>query len=91
MKISKNIKDRLIDALITAFVFAAALAWREAFVKVLNKYIDEEHSVWSEVVVAFFITSIVVVLVYILLKSDSIAESHFLKYKEEDTEKKKEG
>lgn len=74
MTTAKNIKDRLIDALITAFVFAAALAWKDTLVMVLNRILPDEQSLWSDVIVSLLITSIVIALAYVILKSDDIAE-----------------
>ena len=75
MQISKNIKDRLIDALIMAFVFAAALSWRDTFVKVLTEFLPYERSaIWAEVASSAFITAVVVLIVYAVLKTDSAIE-----------------
>lgn len=73
MQVSKSVKDRLIDALVTAFVFAAAISWRETILKVLNVYFPwDDNSVWSEVIVTLIITVIVFTLIYVLIKGDTV-------------------
>lgn len=84
MKISKQIKDRLIDALITAFVFAAALAWKDTLVAVLNKVLPGENTIWSDVIVTLLITCTVIALIYLIIKGDDIAEDNLLTFNDKD-------
>lgn len=77
MRISKNIKDRLLDALITAFVFAASLTWKDTLVQIIDHSLPgDSGSIWAELIVAAAVTLIVILLVYLLIKSDQAAESH---------------
>lgn len=86
MRASKNIKDRLVDALIMAFVFAAALSWRDTFVVVVTEYLPYERSeIWAEVAISAFITIIVVSIIYGMLKADSAVELHSTMF-DDDTE-----
>ena len=85
---SKDIKDRMVDALITAFIFAAALSWREALVKLLNTYLPiDDSGALSELIVTTIITVIVLILVYIVIKTDSFTEKKFFKSAENDNSK----
>lgn len=88
MKVSKNIKDRLIDALITALVFAAALAWKDTLVGLLNKALPDEKAIWSDVIVTLLITCIVIALVYFIIKGDNMAENKLLTFTDKDQKDK---
>ena len=78
MTMSKDIKDRLIDALITAFVFAAALSWRDTLLNVVTETLPEGMStLWADVLVTLVITGIVLLLVYVLLKSSRAVDNKF--------------
>lgn len=83
MKISKKIKDRLVDSLISAFTFAAALAWRSTLLEVLDKLFPEDNSIWSEILVTTLLTIIVIFLIYTLLKGDKIINDHVVDESEE--------
>lgn len=74
MYISKDIKDRLVDALITAFIFAAALSWQKTFAEVMKAILPVESYVWSELSASAGITAIAITLVYLLIKSSRIAD-----------------
>lgn len=88
MNVSKEIKDRLIDALITALVFAAALAWKDTLVALLNRVLPNENTIWSDVIVTVLITGIVILLVYFIIKSDDLAESKLLSFTDKADEDK---
>lgn len=88
METSKQIKDRLIDALITAFVFAAALAWKDTLVAVLNRVLPGETTIWSDVIVTLLITAIVITLIYFIIKSDDIAEEKLMTLTDKEQEDK---
>ena len=84
MTVSKEIKDRLINALITAIVFAAALAWKDTMVLVLNSILPGEKTIWSDVIVSFAITGTVLVLIYGIIKGDNAAENNLLTFTDTD-------
>lgn len=84
MTVSKQIKDRLINALITAISFAAALAWKDTFVVVLNKTLPGDNTIWSDIIVSFLITGIVIALIYFIIKSDDLAEEKLLTFNDQD-------
>ena len=85
MTISKDIKDRLIDGLITAFIFAAALSWRETLVQGMQLVLPENtNAFWSELIVSSGITAIVITVVYILLKTNRVVDSALHLTDEED-------
>lgn len=90
MPITKNIKSRLIDALISAFTFAAALAWRETLLQVINRFLpQEDNTLWSEVLVTLMLTAIVIMLIFFLLKSDELVDHKFYDQENhEDNERK---
>ncbi len=84
MTVSKQIKDRLLDAVITAFVFAAALAWKDTLTAVLNKVLPFETTIWSNIIVTLLITVIVIGLVYSIIKADDMAEANILSFSDRD-------
>jgi hypothetical protein len=87
MAMSKEIKDRLVDALISAFTFAAALTWRDTLVSLMKEILpDEANDIWSELIVSGAITLVVVFLIYTLIKSSRAADTA-LGLEDEDKEK----
>jgi len=84
MTVSKQIKDRLLDALITAFVFAAALTWKDTLTAVLNKVLPFETTIGSNIIVTLLITCIVIGLVYSIIKADGMAEDKILSFSDRD-------
>ena len=69
---SKDIKDRLSDALISAFTFAAALSWRESLMSLVDYYLPNEVSrLWANIVISTIITSIVNTYYLFCFKSQS--------------------
>lgn len=86
MEISKDIKDRLVDALISALVFAAALSWRETLVLGMQIILpDDVNDFWSELAVTGGITAIVLTIVYLLIKTSRVVDNTFHLDKDDDS------
>lgn len=60
-----------------AFVFSASLAWKDTLIAIFDILLaTDTGGAWAELLSATLITVVVIVLVYLLLKSDQVAEQH---------------
>jgi hypothetical protein len=76
MVITKEIKDRMFEALISAFTFAAALTWRDTLVSLMKEVLpDEANDIWSELIVSSAITVLVIVLIFVLLRTSRATDA----------------
>ena len=84
MKSSKRVKDRVVDALLTAFSFVAAFSWRETLIKILDRYLPEGYGdLWPDIIATLMATLIAVIFLYIIIKADETIEEHLMP--EDDT------
>ena len=87
---SKDIKDRLTDALISAFTFAAALSWRESLLAIVDYYIPNDIGrLWADLIITVVITIIVISIIYFVLKANQVANNTFKVFSEDDEKNKK--
>ena len=87
MTMSKDIKDRLSDALISAFTFAAALSWRESLMSLVDYYLPNEVSrLWADIVISTIITAIVILIIYFVLKANQVADERLKMFSDTDEE-----
>ena len=87
---SKDIKDRLTDALISAFTFAAALSWGESLLAIVDYYIPNDIGrLWADLIITVVITIIVISIIYFVLKANQVANNTFKVFSEDDEKNKK--
>jgi hypothetical protein len=90
MVMSKEIKDRLADALISAFTLAAAISWRETLIKIVEFYLPGDvPQLWANVAITMIITLIVIGIIYFVLIADRAAENTFDTFQVDDEENEK--
>lgn len=78
MEITKTVKEKIFDALITAATFVAAVSWRETLIRILEKFLPGDNAdLWSEIIVTSIITIIVIVLIVIFVTADKTIDSTF--------------
>jgi hypothetical protein len=83
--IKKTLRERLTDALITAFTFVAALSWKDTIVTFLEAYLPvSDGRLWSELIASSLVTVIVIVFILIIVEADATA-SRFTDPKDDTT------
>lgn len=69
-KIGQGVREKSASFLVAAFGFVAGLAWNEAVKALLEQYFPlNENNVWAKLIYAVFITLLLSVVSYYLLRS----------------------
>lgn len=84
MLMNKEIKDRLADALISAFTFAAALSWRETLLAAVEYFLPgDANRLVADVIISLIITFIVIAVVYFVLIANNVVEEKFQTFRDD--------
>jgi hypothetical protein len=63
------------SSLITAFTIAAALIWKDFISSFITQFVPERQELFYEFLVAVFATIIVIIAIYVIIKTESEAET----------------
>ena len=76
------------SSLITAFTIAAALIWKDVIFNFITNIVPERHEIFYEFLVAVFATVIVIIAIFVIIKTESEAESFVKKIKKKNHRKR---
>lgn len=71
-------RDKVFESLITAFTFVAAISWRESLLALFEEILPTNTNIlWAEFGITLFITVIVVVMIYLIRKTEDVVDARF--------------
>lgn len=76
VKLNKIIKSFIV----TGFTLVAALIWRDVFVDVINYFLPSQNVILFKILITFIVTILLVVGIYILLKTEEETEHVFYRF-----------
>jgi len=89
MKQKREIEKAMKAALIGAFTFAAALIWKDFFTLLIAGIIPQGAALLYQLLGAIIATVIIIIAIYIIMKTEYEAEYLFRKMRSTKTRKKK--
>ena len=76
-------------SIVTAFTIAAALIWRDVIIEIIELFVPPREEIFYKLLVAVIATVLVVIAIYVVLKTESEAEVVVRKFKHRRDGKKK--
>lgn len=76
-------------SIVTAFTVAAALIWRDVIVDIIELFVPPREEVFYKLLAAIIATILVIMAIYVILKTESEAEIVVRKFKHRRDGKKK--
>jgi len=85
----REIEKAMKSALIGAFTFAAALIWKDFFTELIEQFVPQGDAIYYQLLAAGVATVIIIIAIYVVMKTEYEAEHLFRKMSAKKRRKKK--
>ena len=76
-----SIRERIEQAIIYAFTLAVALIWKDVILDIIEVIVPAKEELFAKILTAIIATILVIVIVYLIIRTESQAESVYKKFK----------